>query len=142
MPRKQAGHRPEMHFSHQQNRGKTEIKPLMAYNSKLGQSLLNSGTSEQISTFKAACCPRFMTVANNDKNPASYEEAVAELEQLVAKMEAGELSLEQSIDAYRRGADLIRFCTAKLDKVEKQVKVLDGKILKPFQTDTTDEAGQ
>ena len=80
-----------------------------------------------------------MTVADN-KNPASYEDAIAELEQLVAKMEAGELSLEQSIDAYKRGAELIRFCTAKLDKVEKQVKVLDGKLLKPFQTDASDGA--
>ncbi len=81
-----------------------------------------------------------MTTANIEKNPVSYEEAIAELEQLVARMEAGELSLEQSIDAYRRGAELIKFCTAKLDRVEKQVKVLDGKILKPFQPDTTDEA--
>lgn len=81
-----------------------------------------------------------MTTANIEKNSVSYEEAIAELEQLVARMEAGELSLEQSIDAYRRGAELIKFCTAKLDRVEKQVKVLDGKILKPFQPDTTDEA--
>ncbi|MBO4789671.1 MAG: exodeoxyribonuclease VII small subunit, partial [Oxalobacter sp.] len=51
--------------------------------------------------------------------PASYEEAVKELEQLVARMEAGELSLEQSIEAYKRGATLIQFCTTKLDKVEQ-----------------------
>ena len=71
--------------------------------------------------------------------PASYEAAMTELEQLVARMEAGELSLEQSIDAYKRGAGLIRFCMAKLDKVENQVRILDGEILKPFQPDNTDE---
>jgi exodeoxyribonuclease VII small subunit len=72
--------------------------------------------------------------------PASYEEAVKELEQLVARMEAGELSLEQSIEAYKRGATLIQFCTTKLDKVEQQVRVLDKDIFKPFQpTDETEK---
>ncbi len=81
-----------------------------------------------------------MDTEDIDKTPASYEEAITELEQLVARMEAGELSLEQSIDAYKRGAVLVRFCTAKLDKVEKQVRILDGEILKPFQPGDTDEA--
>ena len=64
---------------------------------------------------------------------------MTELEQLVTRMEAGELSLEQSIDAYKRGAELVRFCTAKLDKVENQVRILDGEILRPFKPDNTDE---
>ena len=81
-----------------------------------------------------------MDTEDIDKTPASYEEAITELEQLVARMEAGELSLEQSIDAYKRGAVLVRFCTAKLDKVEKQVQILDGEILKPFQPDKMDDA--
>lgn len=80
-----------------------------------------------------------MDTEDIDKTPASYEEAITELEQLVAKMEAGELSLEQSINAYKRGAVLVRFCTAKLDKVEQQVRILDGEILKPFQPSNTDE---
>ena len=72
--------------------------------------------------------------------PASYEEAVKELEQLIARMEAGELSLEQSIEAYKRGATLIQFCTTKLDKIEQQVRVLDKDIFKPFQpTDETEK---
>ena len=80
-----------------------------------------------------------MDTEDIDKTPASYEEAINELEQLVTRMEAGELSLEQSIDAYKPGAVLVRFCTAKLDKVEKQVRILDGEILKPFQADNTDD---
>ncbi len=80
-----------------------------------------------------------MNTEDTDKTPASYEEAITELERLVARMEAGELSLEQSIDAYRRGVELIRFCTAKLDKVETQVRILDGEILAPFLTDNTNE---
>ena len=80
-----------------------------------------------------------MSTVEIDQLPASYEEAVKELEQLVARMEAGELSLEQSIEAYKRGATLIQFCTTKLDKVEQQVRVLDKDIFKPFQpTDETE----
>ena len=67
-----------------------------------------------------------------DKKPLSFEQALAELGQLVTKREAGELSLESSIDASKRGVELIRFCTAQLDKVERQVQILDGELLKPF----------
>lgn len=57
---------------------------------------------------------------------------MAELEQLVARMEAGELPLEASVEAYKRGSELVKFCAAQLDKVENQVKVLEGDMLKPF----------
>lgn len=57
---------------------------------------------------------------------------MAELEQLVAKMEAGELPLEVSVAAYKRGSELVKFCALQLDKVESQVKVLEGDMLKPF----------
>ena len=65
---------------------------------------------------------------------------MADLEKLVAQMEAGELPLEASVAAYKRGADLVRYCTMQLDKVEQQVKVLEGDMLKPFATDA-DMAG-
>lgn len=64
--------------------------------------------------------------------PASFEEAMAELQQLVANMEAGELPLEASVAAYKRGSELVKYCAAQLDKVENQVKVLEGDMLKPF----------
>ncbi|GGI21209.1 MAG: exodeoxyribonuclease VII small subunit [Oxalicibacterium faecigallinarum] len=67
--------------------------------------------------------------------PASFEEAMAELEQLVARMEAGELPLEASVAAYKRGSELVKYCAGQLEKVESQVKVLEGDMLKPFQTD-------
>ena len=65
-------------------------------------------------------------------NPNSFEEAMAELTQLVAQMEAGELPLEASVAAYQRGAELVKYCGAQLDRVEGQVKVLEGQMLKPF----------
>lgn len=64
--------------------------------------------------------------------PASFEEAMAELATLVAQMEAGQLPLEASVAAYARGSELVKFCAAQLEKVESQVKVLEGDMLKPF----------
>ncbi len=63
---------------------------------------------------------------------ASYEAAQAELEQLVAKLESGELALEQLLVGYKRGAVLLEFCREKLTAVEDQIKVLDGSVLKPW----------
>ncbi|MCX4164022.1 MULTISPECIES: exodeoxyribonuclease VII small subunit [Paraburkholderia] len=66
--------------------------------------------------------------------PEHYEAALAELEGLVARMEGGSLSLEESLSAYRRGATLVAFCQQQLEKVEQQVRVLDGETLKPLST--------
>jgi exodeoxyribonuclease VII small subunit len=74
--------------------------------------------------------------------PASFEEAMAELDQLVARMEAGDLPLEASVAAYQRGSELVKYCAAQLDKVEAQVKVLEGDMLKPFVTDSPLEADE
>jgi len=73
--------------------------------------------------------------APSAKQPASFEEAMAELKQLVARMEAGELPLDASVAAYQRGAELVKFCAEQLDRVEAQVKVLEGDMLKPFAAD-------
>jgi exodeoxyribonuclease VII small subunit len=69
----------------------------------------------------------------------SFEDAMTELEQLVAKMESGELPLEASVAAYQRGSELVKYCAAQLERVEKQVKVLEGDMLKPFATDEDDD---
>ncbi len=69
---------------------------------------------------------------NEGPLPENYEAALAELEQLVARMEGGALSLEESLAAYRRGAALVAYCQQQLEKVEQQVRVLDGETLKPL----------
>jgi exodeoxyribonuclease VII small subunit len=74
--------------------------------------------------------------------PASFEAAMADLAQLVAQMEAGQLPLEASVAAYSRGSELVRYCAAQLDKVEAQVKVLEGDMLKPLVEGGADEAQQ
>jgi exodeoxyribonuclease VII small subunit len=64
--------------------------------------------------------------------PASYEAALAELESLVGAMERGEMPLDRLLESYRRGAELLGFCRARLEAVEAQVKVLDDGQLKPW----------
>lgn len=62
----------------------------------------------------------------------TYEDALAELERLVQRMEAGQLPLDQLLDAYRRGAELLGLCRARLAAVEEQVKVLEEGELKAW----------
>jgi exodeoxyribonuclease VII small subunit len=62
----------------------------------------------------------------------TYEEALAELERLVQRMEGGQLPLDQMLDGYRRGAELLGLCRSRLAAVEEQVKVLEGGELKAW----------
>ncbi|CAN5191328.1 exodeoxyribonuclease VII small subunit [soil metagenome] len=78
--------------------------------------------------------------ATTSSPPVSFEAAMAELTQLVAQMEAGALPLEASVAAYQRGSELVKFCAVQLDKVDNQVKVLEGEMLKPFNLDSEAEA--
>lgn len=66
------------------------------------------------------------------KEPASYEQALAELDRLVQQMESGQLPLDQLLAGYRRGAELLAFCRTRLQAVEDQVKLLDDGVLKPW----------
>ncbi len=61
-----------------------------------------------------------------------FESAMAELEQIVADMEAGKLSLEDSLAAYKRGAELLSFCRTRLEDAQQQVRVLEEGVLKDF----------
>ena len=67
--------------------------------------------------------------------PVAFEAALAELEALVQQMEGGALSLEQSVDAYRRGAALVRHCRDTLGAVRQQVRILEDDVLQPFGDD-------
>ena len=70
------------------------------------------------------------------KSPAeaepTFEKALAELEKIVARMEGGELSLEQALESHKRGLELARFCQKRLEAAQQQVKVLEGEVLKPL----------
>lgn len=64
--------------------------------------------------------------------PASYEAALEELEQLVGRIESAQMPLDQLLAGYQRGAQLLAFCRERLQAVEDQIKVLDEGSLKPW----------
>ena len=72
------------------------------------------------------------SAASANKEPASYEQALAELDRLVTQMEGGHLPLDQLLDGYRRGAELLAYCRGRLQAMEEQVKVLDDGQLKAW----------
>ena len=65
----------------------------------------------------------------------SFEKALEELEALVARMEDGKLPLEESLAAYQRGAELIKFCESKLTDAQARIAILDGETLRDFTPD-------
>lgn len=64
--------------------------------------------------------------------PQDFETALAQLEELVLKMESGVLPLEESLVAYRRGVALTRVCQERLAHAEQQISVLEAGLLRPF----------
>ena len=72
--------------------------------------------------------------------PSSFETALAELEEIVGRMEAGDLPLQESLAAYKRGAELLVYCQAALKDAQQQVQVLEKGILQPFRPDEADDA--
>jgi exodeoxyribonuclease VII small subunit len=73
-----------------------------------------------------------MPKAPSENPPASFEAALAELEKIVAGMESGKLSLEQSLAAHKRGLELAQYCQNMLAQAQQQVKVLEEDALKNF----------
>ena len=64
--------------------------------------------------------------AKNEK--MTYEEMVARLEEIVALLESGDLSLEESVRIYREALTLSEKCSALLDRFQGEITVVrDGK---------------
>jgi exodeoxyribonuclease VII small subunit len=68
-------------------------------------------------------------------DPPSFEKALEELEVIVARMEDGKLPLEESLAAYQRGAELLRFCESRLTAAQARIAVLEGEALRDFNPD-------
>ena len=71
-----------------------------------------------------------------------FEDALEKLEDIVRKMEAGDMPLEESMKSFEEGIRLIRFCSAKLEETQRRVEMLLGKEdslqSKRFQEDESD----
>ena len=67
----------------------------------------------------------------------NFEKALAELEDIVGRMESGKLGLEEMIQHFEKGQALVKFCTAKLNEVEQKIEVLVKKgeeiVAEPFE---------
>lgn len=57
--------------------------------------------------------------------PKNFESALADLSDIVRQMEEGQLPLEQSLAAYKRGTELLQFCQQSLQAAEQQVRMLN-----------------
>jgi exodeoxyribonuclease VII small subunit len=60
----------------------------------------------------------------NQPTPKNFEEALRELESILAEIEAGEVGLEESLTKYERGNFLIQHCRSVLGAAEKQIELL------------------
>jgi exodeoxyribonuclease VII small subunit len=65
----------------------------------------------------------------------TFESALEELESLVARMEDGKLPLEESLAAYQRGAELIKYCESRLSAAQARIAILEGDTLRDFTPD-------
>lgn len=68
--------------------------------------------------------PASKTAATEPSPVSAFEQSLAELETLVAKMEGGDLSLDESLGAFERGIALYRTCQAALAQAEARVKLV------------------
>ena len=71
--------------------------------------------------------------------PASFEAAIDELEKIVARMESGDLKLEQALAAHKRGLELAKYCQGVLAAAQQQVRVLEQDTLKTLAAAAPDE---
>jgi exodeoxyribonuclease VII small subunit len=69
----------------------------------------------------------------------SFEDAITELEGIIARMEVGRMSLEESLAAYQRGVVLLRECQETLDAAEKQIRILQDDKLQEFSLTSADD---
>lgn len=80
---------------------------------------------------------------NNEK--VKFEDALERLEEIVGKLEEGELALDESLKVFEEGIKLSRFCSGKLEEAEKKIEILmkskDGQLTKkPFDPEDNQKA--
>jgi len=114
------------------NTGKIEVYPIAQVSSPMARSPSNEAG-------RAADAPEPAGDTPGAERPDRFESALSELEGIVQQMEGGSLSLEQSLSAYRRGAELVGAARKALADVEQQVRILEADVLKPFDAGQADE---
>ncbi len=73
---------------------------------------------------------------DKEESSVSFEEAMEKLEEIVARLESGDVPLEQAIDLYQEGMKLSRLCGRSLSRWRKKIEMLldneEGPTRKPF----------
>jgi len=64
--------------------------------------------------------------------PATFEAATQELDALLARLDAGQLPLDELLTQYQRGNELLAYCRARLDALEQQLTVLENGSERPW----------
>jgi len=81
-------------------------------------------------------------VARN--KPLDFEQALAELESLVERLEGGDLPLEEALKAFERGVALTRQCQTSLKAAQQRVEILlkrgEQSVLEPFEEEADEES--
>ncbi len=55
---------------------------------------------------------------------ASFEEAMDNLEEIIAELEKGDLTLDKSVESFKKGMEISNYCTELLDNAEKSITIL------------------
>jgi exodeoxyribonuclease VII small subunit len=80
-----------------------------------------------------------MLIRSKNMAKDKFEEALGRLEDIVKKMEAGDMTLEESLKAFEEGIKLARLCSRRLDEAERRVEILlkqeEELVVKPFQVE-------
>jgi exodeoxyribonuclease VII small subunit len=78
----------------------------------------------------------------SDAETPTFEAALSRLEDIVSRLERGEITLDESLSAFQEGSRLVRFCLERLSAAEAQVQKLmggeNGPVLKPADLDSGD----
>ena len=61
-------------------------------------------------------------MAKKEESPVGFEQALKRLEEIVSGMESGTLDLDKMIASFEEGQQLLKFCSGKLDEVEKRIE--------------------
>ena len=62
---------------------------------------------------------------NNTENNMNNTENVEQLEDIISKMQSDRITLEQSFELYNKGLSLVQDCNNQIDKIEKQIKIIE-----------------
>jgi len=59
-----------------------------------------------------------------NKEPKDFEKAMTSLEEIVNRLEGGDLPLEESLELFEKGVKISRFCQTRLGEAERKVEIL------------------